>query len=156
MMDAVDRRIVELLQNDGGLSISDLAEKIGMSAPPCWRRVKALKEGGVLKRQIWEVDAERLDLRIVIFATVQLLTHDSKATTSFRECIKDIPEVMECYVLLGSVDVLLKVVAPSISYYETFFYNVLSQLPAVREVTSSVVMSEVKRTQALPLGIRAS
>src|SRR5689334_3599030 len=123
-MDAVDRRIVELLQNDGGLSISDLAEMIGMSTPPCWRRVKALKESGVLKRQIWEVDAERLNLGIVIFATVQLLTHDAKATSSFRERIKDIPEVMECYVLLGSVDVLLKVVAPSISYYETFFYNV--------------------------------
>jgi len=152
-LDATDRRIVSLLQEDGGLSIADLADRLGMTPPPCWRRVKALKEQGVLKRQIWVVDPAALDLDLEIFATVKLVAHDPAATSAFRQKVQEIPEILECYILLGGIDVLLKIIVPDIGYYEKFFYETLSQLPAVGEVTSSVVMSEVKRTASLPLGL---
>lgn len=122
-----------------------------MSPPPCWRRVKALRDSGVLKGQYWEVDPAKIGLDLVVFATVKLTAHDLGATSAFRDNVRSIPEVLECYVLLGGIDVLLKIAVPSIGYYEAFFYEKLSQLPAVREVTSSVVMSEVKKTRALPL-----
>jgi Lrp/AsnC family transcriptional regulator len=151
MLDNVDRRIIGLLQEDGELSISNLADRLGMTAPPCWRRVKALKDKGVLKRQVWEVDPHKVDLNICIFATVKLAAHDLAATSAFRDEIQKTPEILECYILLGNIDVLLKIMTPTIEYYESFFYERLSQLPAVREVTSSVVMSEIKNTHALPL-----
>lgn len=151
-LDAIDRRIISLLQEDGGLSIAELADKLGMTPPPCWRRVRALKEKGVLRRQTWLVDPAALGLAIEIFATVKLVAHDPQATSAFRQQVQEIPEILECYILLGGIDVLLKVIVPDIGYYEKFFYETLSQLPAVGEVTSSVVMSEVKRTSSLPLG----
>jgi len=151
MLDDTDLRIVRLLQQDGDLSISDLADRLGMTPPPCWRRVKALKEEGVLKRKLWEVDPHKINLHVCVFATVKLAAHDFAATSAFREEVQKFPEILECYVLLGSIDVLMKIMTPSIEYYETFFYRHLSQLPAVREVTSSVVLTEVKKIRALPL-----
>lgn len=157
MLDNIDQRILAILQEDGSLSISELADRLGMTAPPCWRRVKALKDKGVLRRQIWEVDPYKVELNVCIFATVKLAAHDLVATSAFRDEVQKIPEILECYILLGSIDVLLKIMTPSIEYYESFFYERLSRLPAVREVTSSVMMSEVKNTRALPLlGARRS
>lgn len=153
MIDVIDAKILEALQEDGSLSVAQLADRLGMTPPPCWRRVKALKDRGVLARQVWQVNPESLSLNITIYATVRLAAHDAAATSAFRAEVGRFPEITECYVLLGGIDVLMRVVVPDIAYYETFFYERLSQLPAVREVTSSVVMSEVKRTTALPVGI---
>lgn len=150
-LDPVDRRILELLQADAGLSVSEIADQLGMTPPPCWRRIRRLKEAGVLARHIWHLDPAALGLNVTLYASVKLATHDSEATTAFRAHIKHLPEVLECYVLLGSTDVLLKIIVPDMRYYEEFFYQRLSQLPSVREVNSSVVMSEVKKTSALPL-----
>lgn len=150
-LDSVDRRIIALLQEDGSLSVADLADRLGMTPPPCWRRVRRLKESGVLKRQIWEVDGATIGLGVTVYATLKLKTHDARATSEFREQIKMLPEVLECYILLGSVDVIVKMVVSDIKYYEQFFYERLSQLPGVREVNSSVVLTEVKRTARLPI-----
>lgn len=150
-LDRTDRQILRFLQEDGSLSIADVADKIGMTAPPCWRRVKRLKDSGVLSRQVWLLDQDALGFGVTIFATVKLATHDSEATIAFRDQIGNLPEVLECYILLGSIDVLLKVIVRDIKYYEEFFYNRLSQLPSVREVTSSVVMSTIKNTSVLPI-----
>lgn len=153
-LDSIDRRILSLWQEDASLSIAELAEKLGMTAPPCWRRVRRLKDAGVLLGQTWNLDPATLGLNVTVYATVKLATHDSDATTAFRKQVQRLPEVMECYVLLGSVDVLIKIIVPNMRYYEEFFYKKLSQLPSVREVNSSVVMSEVKNTRALPLDLR--
>ena len=152
-MDLIDRQIVEFLQKDGSLSVSDLADRFGMTPPPCWRRVKALKESGVLSRQVWVADRAKLGLNLCIYATIELATHDLDATTAFRTRIEEIPEILECYILLGSVDVLLKIVVPDAGYYESFFYQTLSLLPGVRKVTSSVMLSEVKCTTAVPVNL---
>ncbi len=149
-LDIIDRQIVELLQQDGSLSVSNLADRLGMTPPPCWRRVKSLRDRGILTGQYWEVDPSKIGLDLFIYATVKLAAHDPVAVSAFKDTVRSIPEVLECYVLLGGIDVLLKIAAPSIGYYETFFYESLSRLPAVREITSSVVMSEVKKTRSLP------
>ncbi|MBS0420074.1 MAG: Lrp/AsnC family transcriptional regulator [Proteobacteria bacterium] len=150
-LDSIDRRILELLQENGSLSVSELADCLGMTPPPCWRRVRRLKEAKILQRQVWLVDAKAVGLNVTIYASVKLETHDSQATAAFRRRVQTLPEVLECYILLGSPDALLKIVVSDMSSYEKFFYSRLSQIPGVREVSSSVVMSEVKKTTHIPL-----
>ncbi|AXB78866.1 Lrp/AsnC family transcriptional regulator [Novosphingobium sp. P6W] len=150
-LDLIDRRIISALQEDGALSIADLAERLGMTPPPCWRRVRRLKDAGVLTGQVWLVDPEAVGLEVTIYATVKLAGHDARATAAFREEVKDHPEILECYILLGSVDALLKIIVPDVKYFEKFLYNKLSQMPGVRELHSSVILTEVKKTNRLPL-----
>jgi Lrp/AsnC family transcriptional regulator len=150
-LDNTDRAILALLQEDGSLSIAELADRLGMTPPPCWRRVRRLKEEGVLQRQVWIVDPPSVGVNLTIFATIRLTTHDALATQQFRDRIATWPEVMECYILLGSIDVLVKLSMRDIKYYEDFFFKKLSQLPGVREINSSVVVSSIKNTTALPM-----
>lgn len=150
-LDRIDKLILTALQADASLSVASLADQLGMTVPPCWRRVRRLREEGYLKRQVWLADPAKLDLGVVIYASVKLATHDLAATTAFREKVAQIPEVMECYILLGGTDALLKIRVASVTSYENLFYERLSQLPAVREVISSVVLSEIKCTTALPV-----
>lgn len=150
-LDSTDKAILSLLQEDGSLSVSELANRLGMTTPPCWRRVRRLRDAGVLQRQAWIVNPEAVGVNLVVYATIRLATHDAKATQLFRDQIKTWPEVMECYILLGTIDVLVKIAASDTKYYEQFFFQKLSQLPGVREVNSSVVVSEIKSTSSLPL-----
>jgi Lrp/AsnC family transcriptional regulator len=150
-LDLIDRSILRMLQEDGSLSVAELADRLNMTPPPCWRRVRRLKDSGVLKKQVWLVDPEAVGLKVTIFATVKLAAHDAAATAAFREQVKRLPEVLECYILMGSIDTLLKIVVSDIKYYEQFFYEKISQLPSVREVNSSVVMTEVKGVSSLPI-----
>lgn len=150
-LDKVDRQILSLLQGDGALSVSQVAERLGMTPPPCWRRIRRLKDEGILRKQVWLVEPATIGLGVTVYATVRLTTHDKAATTAFRAKVQEYPEVQECYILLGAIDVLMKIVAADIKAYEDFFYNHLSQLPGVREVTSSTVLTKVKETTALPV-----
>jgi|TARA_R100000501_G_scaffold17919_4_gene35074 Lrp/AsnC family transcriptional regulator len=150
-LDATDRAILSALQEDGSLSISELANRLGMTPPPCWRRVRRLRDEGVLERQVWMVNPASIGLDLILYATVRLSAHDAEATRRFQDEVKAWPEVLECYVLLGAIDVLIKIAVPSIRYYEEFFFQKFSQLPGVREVNSSVVVSEIKNTTSLPI-----
>jgi Lrp/AsnC family transcriptional regulator len=150
-LDGIDRRIITAMQEDGSLSVSELADRLGMTPPPCWRRVRRLRDAGVFTKQVWLVNPEVIGLNVTIYATVKLTAHDATATAAFRERVKTMPEILECYILLGSVDALLKIVVPDIKYLESFFYQELSQIPGVREVNSSVILTEVKKTSALPI-----
>lgn len=150
-LDRIDRLILAALQDDGSLSVTDLADRLNMTAPPCWRRLRRLREEGFLQKRVWLADPERLGLGVIIFATVKLAAHDPAATTAFREQVARFAEVVECYILLGNIDVLMKIRVPSVKAYENIFYERLSQLPAVREIVSSVVLSEVKCTTAIPV-----
>jgi Lrp/AsnC family transcriptional regulator len=150
-LDNTDKTILTLLQEDGSLSVAELADRLGMTPPPCWRRVRRLKEAGVLKRQVWIVDPPSIGVNLIIYATIRLAAHDAMATQQFRDQIGTWPEVQECYILLGAMDVLVKISVSDIKYYEDFFFKKLSQLPGVREVNSSVVVSDIKNTTAFPL-----
>ena len=129
-----------------------LAEKVGLSASPCWRRVDRLEKEGFIKRRVALIDRRKVGLNAHIFAQVKLNAHGRANLDEFAEAIRGFPEVLECYVLMGSVDFLLRIVTPDIEAYERFFFNRLSQLAGVQEVNSTVALSEIKATTALPIG----
>ncbi|MDT9598475.1 Lrp/AsnC family transcriptional regulator [Sphingosinicella rhizophila] len=150
-LDNVDKAILAMLQEDGSLSISELSDRLGMTPPPVWRRVRRLKNEGVLERQVWTVNAEAVGVNLIVYATIRLAAHDPEAVRAFRDQIQAWPEVLECYILLGEIDVLVKIAVADIKCYEEFFFQKLSQLSVVREVNSSVVVSNIKNTASLPL-----
>lgn len=151
-LDAHERRILDLLQADASLSNAELAEQVGLSPTPCWRRVQRLRELGVIRRQVALLDRRALGLNAQVFAQVKLNAHGRQHLDEFTAAIRDFPEVLEAYVLMGPVDFLLRIVAADIEAYERFFFEKLSRVPGIQEVNSVVALSEVKATTALPIG----
>ena len=155
-LDGADLKILAALQEDAGRSTVELAEIAGVSQSVCWRRIQRLKDEGVIRGQVTLLDRSRLGLETQIFAEVKLSAHGRANLADFSDAIRAFPEVMECYLLLGAVDFLLKIVTENIRAYEIFFFEKLSRLPGVQEVNSIVVFSEIKATTALPLGDAAA
>jgi len=150
-LDRYEKRILALLQEDASLSTAAIAEKVGLSASPCWRRIDRLEREGFIRRKVALVDRKKVGLNAHIFAQIKLNAHGRANLDEFAEAIRAFPEVLECYVLMGPVDFLIRVVASDIEAYERFFFNRLSQLPGVQEVNSTVALSEIKATTALPI-----
>lgn len=152
-LDAYDRRILALLQDDATLSSAQIAERVGLSQSPCWRRIQRMKEEGVIRGQVTLLDRKKVGLNTQIFAEVKLNAHGRSNFSEFAEAIRGFPEVLECYVLMGSVDFLLRVVTQDIEAYERFFFDKLSMVPGIQEVNSTVALSEIKSTTSLPLAL---
>lgn len=150
-LDRFEKQILALLQEDASLSTSALAEKVGLSSSPCWRRIDRLEREGFIKRRVAIADRKKLGLNAHIFAQVKLNAHGRANLDEFAAAIRGFPQVLECYVMMGSVDFMLRIVAPDIEAYERFFFDCLSQLPGVQEVNSTVALSEIKATTALPI-----
>lgn len=151
-LDSYEKKILRLLQEDAGLSNADIAERVGLSASPCWRRIDRLEREGFIKRRVALLDRQKVGFNAQIFAQVKLNAHGRANLDEFAASIREIPEVLECYVLMGSVDFLLRIVTSDIEAYEKLFFNRLSQLPGVQEVNSTVALSEIKSTTSLPIG----
>ena len=154
VLDDIDLRILDALQKDASLSTADLADVVGMSQSPCWRRLTRLKEAGYIKEQITRLDAEKLGFNTLVFAHVKLSAHGRANLTEFADAIRRFPEVVECYAIMGAFDFLLRIVARDIKAYEQFVFGRLSTLPTVQEINSTVALSEVKSTTALPIRAR--
>ena len=150
-IDQIDRRILEILQKEPGVSASAIGERIGLSQSACWRRVQRLRDEGIIKDQPVKLDREKVGLDTMVFAHVKLTSHGRSNLAAFAEAVSDYPEVLDCYVLLGNVDFLLRIVTEDIKAYEQFFFEKLSQLPGIQEVNSSIVMSDIKHTTVLPI-----
>lgn len=150
-IDDADRRILRAVQADSSRSTAELAEVVGLSQPACWRRLQRLRESGVIVRETAVLDRERLGYGIVVYAMVKLSNVARGNLAGFAEAIRAMPEVVECHVLMGMADFLLKIVARDIQAYERFFFERLSSLEGVQDVTSSVAMSEIKGGTGLPL-----
>lgn len=150
-IDSIDRKILRLLQVDASLTASAIGEKIGLSQSPCWRRIQRLKDSGLIRQQGMVFDRKKLGFGTMVFAHVKLTAHGRSKVAEFGETIRQFPEVLECHLLLGQVDFLLRIVTPDLESYERFFFERLSQLPDVQEVTSSIALTEVKQTTALPI-----
>ncbi|WP_069865476.1 Lrp/AsnC family transcriptional regulator [Pseudomonas citronellolis] len=150
-LDAYDKRILALLQEEATLSTAEIAERIGLSQSPCWRRIQHLKEEGVIRRQVTLLDRKKIGLNTQIFAQVKLNTHGRNNLTEFAAAIREFPEVLECHVLMGAVDFMLRIVTEDIEAYERFFFERLSQVPGIQEINSIVALSEIKSTTSLPL-----
>ena len=150
-IDQIDRRILEILQREPGINATAIGEQIGLSQSACWRRVQRLREEGVIREQPVKLDREKVGLDTMVFAHVKLTSHGRSNLAAFAEAVSEYPEVLDCYVLLGNVDFLLRIVTEDIKAYERFFFEKLSQLPGIQEVNSSIVMSDIKHTTALPI-----
>ena len=150
-LDRVDLDIIRLLQQDADLSAAAIGEKIGLSQSPCWRRIQRLRDEGYIKGQVMMFERKKLGFNIMIFAQVKLTAHGRSKVPEFAETIRKFPEVLECHLVLGSVDFFLRIVARDIEEYEHFFFEKLSHLPEVQEVQSNIVLSEIKFTTELPI-----
>lgn len=150
-LDEYERRILAHVQEDCSTSTAELAERVGLSASPCWRRLDRLEREGVIVRRVALVDRRKVGLNAQIFAQVKLNAHGRAHLDEFSAAIKAFPEVLECYVLMGPVDFLLRIVARDIEAYERFFFDKLSALPGVQEINSTIALSEIKSTTALPV-----
>jgi DNA-binding Lrp family transcriptional regulator len=150
-IDAASLRILTELQKNARISSNELAEKIGMSASPCWRRQKELEDNGYIVRYAALLDRRKLGLAVVCLLHVSLLRHTEGVVEQFEEAMRLRPEVVECYETTGASDYLVKVVVADMDAYHDFLHNVMVKLPGVSQVNTSVALREVKYETALPL-----
>ena len=155
----VDLRILEQLQRDCSLSSGELAEKVGLSQSPCWRRLQRLKEDGYIRRQVALVDPAKFGPVIYIFAFLRMATLTETQREDFIRKVELTPEILECHAIFGEMDIMIKVIAPSMDWYQNFMFKTLLKLPGVQNVQSTVTLTELKSTTAIPLrlsGARAA
>ncbi|WP_430397246.1 Lrp/AsnC family transcriptional regulator [Ferrovibrio sp.] len=150
-LDQIDRRILKRLQDNARLSSSELAADVGISASPCWRRVRAMEEAGVIARYVTLLNPEALGLSISIFTNVTLDKQIEPALEAFQKAVRKRPEVMECYLMTGDFDYLLRVVVSDLGAYERFLLDHLTRIPGVASIKSSFALKQVKYTTALPI-----
>jgi len=150
-LDEFERKILRELQRDASQTIADLAAKVGLSASPCWRRVDRLEKEGVIRGRVALIERRKVGLNAHIFAQVRLNAHGRANLDEFSAAIRGFPEVLDAYVLMGQTDFMLRIVAKDIDAYERFFFEKLSKLPGIQEITSTVALSEIKSTLQLPI-----
>jgi len=150
-IDRTDRRILDLLQREGALSVAEVASRTGMSTTTCWRRIQQLEQAGVIKGRVALLDRTALGLDVTIFAHVKLTSQTRDAIAAFAEAIRGRPEVLDCYTTMGEWDFMLKVVMKDIKAFEAFFLDHLSKLPYVQSINSSVTVTAIKESTVLPI-----
>jgi len=150
-LDSYDRKILALLQEDASLSSAQIAEQVGLSQSPCWRRIQRLKEEGYIKAQVAVLDREKFGESMYIFAQLKMGRLSDEGRERFMRAVEEIPEITEAYTLFGEMDVMLKVLAPSMAWYQNFTFRTLLRLPGVEDIRSIATLSEVKCTHRLPL-----
>jgi Lrp/AsnC family leucine-responsive transcriptional regulator len=150
-LDAIDRKILSLLQADGRTTMAELAGKVGLSVSPCHRRVKLLEQRGIITRYIATVDQKSLGLHVSVFISIKLARQKEEDLNRFARAISKWDEVLECYLMTGNRDYLLRVVAADLSSYEAFLKNKLTRLDGIASIESSFALSQVKYSPALPV-----
>lgn len=150
-LDKIDRKILGHLQNNNNLSAADIAERVGLSQSPCWRRINRLTEEGYITEKVSILDRRKLGLSVVVFVHVKLSVHGWKMLNEFEEAIVSFPEVVECWTISGGMDYTLRIVTKDIDTYERFLRHQLLQLPHIKEAQSHFTMTEVKNITQLPL-----
>ena len=152
-LDEIDLKILKAMQEDASRSAAEIAEAVGLSQSPCWRRIQRLKDEGYISKIVAVLNPDKLNLRTQLFVQVKMSRADPVNKDEFAAVIRSFPEVMECHVILGAFDFLLRIVAQDIQAYEKFFFEKLARVPGIQEVNSYVGISEIKATTALPLKI---
>jgi DNA-binding Lrp family transcriptional regulator len=150
-IDRTDCRILDLLQDDARLANVELAQKVGLSPSPCLRRVRLLEEGGVIRRYVTLLDPARVGLPVSVFVQVTLERQVETALQQFEDAVRKHAEVMECYLMTGDADYLLRVVAPDLESYQRFLLDNLTRIPGVASIKSSFALKQVSYRTALPL-----
>jgi Lrp/AsnC family transcriptional regulator len=150
-LDPFEKKIIRELQRDASLTTAQVAERVGLSPSPCWRRIDRLERDGYIRGRVAAIDRRKVGLNALIFAQVKLNAHGRANLDEFSEAIRGFPEVLDAYVLMGNMDFMLRIVAKDIDAYERFFFERLSKLPGVQEINSTVALSEIKSTNELPI-----
>ena len=148
--DSIDRRILTLLQLDAEMPVAEIADKVGLSTSPCWRRIKRMEETGLIARRVALVDRRLANLPMTIFVSVRAPRHSIDWSDAFRRAIAEVPEIVEAFRLAGETDYLLRVVVPSIEVYDEVYKRLITKLE-FRDISSSISMEEMKFTTAVPL-----
>jgi Lrp/AsnC family leucine-responsive transcriptional regulator len=151
-LDDTDRRILTLLQDDGRISLADLAGKVGLSPSPCLRRMRNLEKAGVIARYVAVLDQQAVGLPVSVFISIKLASQKQDALDKFAKTISRWPEVLECYLMTGPRDYWLRVVVPDLAAYERFLKQKLTRVDGVASIESSFALEQVKYTNVLPLG----
>jgi len=151
LLSKTDKKILNILQNDSDLTNMELAERVGLSTAPCWRRVKRMQDLGVISRKVMLVDPKKLDLDIIVYASVKLSKHTEEALEIFENTIITYPEVTECYTISGSMDYMLRIITRDMHSYEDFLRKKLLKMNMVNEIHSRFTVTKVKYTTAIPL-----
>lgn len=152
-LDAIDTRILDLLQQDASLSIADIAEKVGLSSSPCWRRIERLKKAGVIVGQVTLLDREHLGLNFEVIASAKLQLPTRENLERFESAVQRWPEVVDCATVTGAADYMLRVVTTDMHAYDDFLRDKILSLGLVSDVQSRIVIRVAKRTTAAPLGL---
>jgi Lrp/AsnC family transcriptional regulator len=146
-----ERKLLQLIQADGSLSLAELADKSGMSQSSAWRKVQELETSGVIRKRVTLLDPRKLDLKLCVIAHVTLEDHHEEAVASFAAVVEERPEIMECFALSGTSDYMLKIRAKDVEDYDAFMTRYLMRNPHVRTVVSSFVLRELKFSTELPI-----
>ena len=150
-LDSIDRRLLAELQAEGRVTNVDLARRVGLTAPPCLRRVRALEEAGVIKGYHADLDASSLGFTITVFAMVSLKSQAEEDLRAFENHIKALPEVRECHMLNGEIDFILKIVSPDLQSFQEFLTSRLTPAPNVASVKTSLTIRTAKNEPGVPL-----
>ena len=149
-LDVIDRRLLEILQQDAETPLNVLAEAVNLSSTPCWRRIQRLREAGYVTRHVALVDPHKVNLGVTVFVFVRTNQHSRGWLDRLRDAVREIPEVVEFYRMSGDVDYLLRVVVPDIQAYDRVYKRLIASIE-LSGVSSSFAMEELKFTTALPL-----
>ncbi len=149
-MDRIDRKILHELQHDATLSIMQIAEKVGLSQTPCWKRIQKLEQGGVILGRVALVDPARIGLGLTVFVEIEAADHSPAWRQAFARTVTELPEVIEVYRMAGDVDYLMKVAMPDMAAFDDFYKRLTDALP-LKNVTSQFAMERMKSTTAYPL-----
>ncbi|MEC9368169.1 MAG: Lrp/AsnC family transcriptional regulator [Pseudomonadota bacterium] len=150
-LDSIDRKLLAALQENGRLTATELAERIGLTTSPCLRRLRLLEQAGVIRGYAALLDQEKVGLPVSVFVSVKLERQREEALEKFEQAMRRCPEVVECYLMTGPRDYLLRVVAEDLSAYERFLKDTLTRVDGVSSIESSFALAQVKYANALPI-----
>jgi Lrp/AsnC family transcriptional regulator len=149
-MDAFDKKILSCLQADARMPLAEIAQAVGLSTTPCWRRIQKLQADGVIRAQVALLDRRALNVGVTVFVAIRTNQHNAAWLARFAKAVVDFPEVMDCYRMAGEIDYLLRLVLPDIAAYDRFYKRLIERID-LTDVTSMFAMEEIKSTTALPL-----
>src|ERR1700759_5431736 len=152
-LDAVGVRILELIQHDASLSVAEIAERVGLSSSPCWRRIKRLEDEGIVQRRVTILDREKLGLSFEVYCTVKLSLPTKDNLETFETSVQRWPEVVQCATVTGAADYELRIVTRDMHAFDDFLRDKILSLGLVSNIESRIVVRSVKNSTALPLGL---
>ncbi|NBM54845.1 Lrp/AsnC family transcriptional regulator [Proteus vulgaris] len=150
-LDKIDKHILQVLQRDGKIQNIELAKEVGLSPSPCLRRVRLLEESGVITRYVAVLDGSMVDAGLSLFARIWFRAQDAETIEEFVTAIKVLPEVVECHLMAGECDALIRIVTKDLATYRRFHADYLTQIPSIQSIKTEVPMETVKVSFALPL-----